>query len=193
MSLPPAPRRSRSRLSVRDVHTRVAAPPSPSSSSHVPLILSTRASLPSNSPAVTTEEPTQPTAKLGRAQDLDLYDEIKACDTWQDVLEVIADEAPGISLHTATQAASKLVSTVRASPLGFSKAVAMLHMQPAFQALVEILTSGVPRMSRAQLCNSLHALAQLKVSYTSYRALIVPLQHARHQPLHPGGTHRYAP
>lgn len=104
----------------------------------------------------------EPQPAAAAAGDRELYDEIRACETWQDVLEVVADEAPRMSLYTATQAASRLLATVRASPAGPARTAAQLQAQPAFGTLVAVLAAGVPQMSRAQLCNSLHALAQLR-------------------------------
>ncbi|KAL6749688.1 hypothetical protein V8C86DRAFT_961410 [Haematococcus lacustris] len=100
----------------------------------------------------------------GVAGDRQLYEELKSCSSWEEVLELVEDEAGYMSMFTAVQAAGRLVALLRS--LGPSrKPVALQAMSalPAFRTLRGVLLEGVPTMTRAQLCNSLHALGQLQV------------------------------
>lgn len=112
--------------------------------------------------ATATTDSQQTTPEGGVGGDQDLLPEIKACETWQDVLEIVADEAARLSLFSASQAATRIAAIIRPQPApDRTVATADLAAHPAFDTLVKILGDGVPRMRRAQLCNSLAALVQL--------------------------------
>ena len=90
-----------------------------------------------------------------------LYEEIRACDHWQDVIEIVADEllqSGGIKCSTkrAVQA------LVRLSALA-SRAMSQ-DDSPVYLALLDLVYTRVPEMKVSQLSATVVALAKLRVS-----------------------------
>eukprot|EP00198_Chlamydomonas_reinhardtii_P010613 XP_001699950.1 predicted protein [Chlamydomonas reinhardtii] len=79
---------------------------------------------------------------LTEARDRETHDELRACDDWRDVLDVVADEAAveGLSARTSVQALTKLNTLTRNSPGERAELIAL----PAFAALTKlVLDQGV--------------------------------------------------
>ncbi|PNW87100.1 hypothetical protein CHLRE_02g109050v5 [Chlamydomonas reinhardtii] len=96
---------------------------------------------------------------LTEARDRETHDELRACDDWRDVLDVVADEAAveGLSARTSVQALTKLNTLTRNSPGERAELIAL----PAFAALTKLVLDQVHDMNNIQLSNSLWALSQL--------------------------------
>ncbi|GLI59048.1 hypothetical protein VaNZ11_000876 [Volvox africanus] len=92
-------------------------------------------------------------------RDREIHNELRGCEEWRDVLDIVADEAACLSVRTAVQALTRLNVLTRGS-VSERREIAD---HPAFQTLKEVLYSQVSLMNNVQLSNSLHALAQLQV------------------------------
>ncbi|KAG2490018.1 hypothetical protein HYH03_011483 [Edaphochlamys debaryana] len=100
-------------------------------------------------------------AGLSAERDKEHHEELRGCEDWRDVLDVVADELPaaGLSVRTAVQALTRLNTLARGSP----EAQRELLAAPAFGELQQLLYSQIPAMNNVQLSNSLYALARLRV------------------------------
>ncbi|KAG2436290.1 hypothetical protein HXX76_006601 [Chlamydomonas incerta] len=98
---------------------------------------------------------------LTEARDRETHEELRACDDWRDVLDVVADEAAveGLSARTCVQALTKLNTLTRNSPSERAEVIAL----PAFAALTKLVLDQVHDMNNVQLSNSLWAFSQLGV------------------------------
>ncbi|EFJ50550.1 hypothetical protein VOLCADRAFT_88468 [Volvox carteri f. nagariensis] len=92
-------------------------------------------------------------------RDREIHNELRGCEDWRDVLDIVADEAACLSVRTAVQALTRLNTLTRGSP----GARRELVEHQAFQTLKEVLYSQVSLMNNVQLSNSLYAFAQLQV------------------------------
>ncbi|KAG2449241.1 hypothetical protein HYH02_005987 [Chlamydomonas schloesseri] len=119
--------------------------------------------------AAATEKANAPAHKRGlsrppgltEARDRETHEELRACDDWRDVLDVVADEAAveGLSARTCVQALTKLNTLTRNSPGERAELIAL----PAFAALTKLVMDQVHDMNNVQLSNSLWAFSQLGV------------------------------
>lgn len=103
------------------------------------------------------------------ANDERLYEEIRACEHWQDVVEIVSDEllqADGIHCSTkrAVQALVRLsaLSTLPSPRLATSSSVLSTD-NPVLLALLDLIYSRVPSMKVTQLSATLAALSKLKI------------------------------
>jgi hypothetical protein len=107
----------------------------------------------------------------GQGGDLDLLDEIKSCETWCEVLDVVEDEAQRMSLFSAAQAATRIVAILRkGGQSSRNQALPQISARAGFATLTSLLFNGISSMSRAQVANSVTALASLQVPFTEAHA-----------------------
>ena len=115
----------------------------------------------------------QPPGEKQPSGDLELHNEIRACEQWRDVLDVIADEASNLTPRVTVQALSRLASLSK--KLGRSEQL-QVAQQPAFQNLVSVLHQQVPAMNPVQLSSTLFFLQQLGVEVPTSMLQQVALQ-----------------
>ncbi|GFR51966.1 hypothetical protein Agub_g14489 [Astrephomene gubernaculifera] len=96
---------------------------------------------------------------VSAARDRDMYEELRSCEDWRDVVDVLADEAGQLSVRTAVQALTRLNGLTR----GSEAARRELRELPVFGVLLELLHSQVAVMNNVQLSNCLQAYSQLQV------------------------------
>lgn len=101
-----------------------------------------------------------PAAAEAVTGDKELYEEIKACEEWADVLDVVADEAKVMSLRTGVQALNRVNTLAKHLPRA---QIDLISKHPGFMNLVAIVFSQVESMNPIQLSNSLYAVSQLRV------------------------------
>ncbi len=74
-----------------------------------------------------------------------LFEEIRACMHWQDVLKVVLDEGPGMSAKRAVQAAVRVNALVKAAAARNEERAAAVASQH-FAPLLQLLHTHLPRM-----------------------------------------------
>lgn len=87
--------------------------------------------------------------------------EITSCELVDDVLDIAADEAAGMSVRCIVAVLSRLQGITRRAGMR-SSALQALTQRPAFLSLLDQLLPLVSSMNAMQLSNSLYCLAQLE-------------------------------
>jgi hypothetical protein len=141
--------------------------------------------------AVVQPPPQQPvlaTATAGEDDDAALHQELLDCACWRDVMDVVEDEAGGMSARNLVLALSKLArsaggragsgaqaaaasddadnATTTTAPASAADRAALLA-SPALSALLARLEDALPAMTAFQAANSLYSLALLGVRLDS--------------------------
>lgn len=96
-------------------------------------------------------------------EDEDLQQELAACSTWQDVLDIIGDEHKLMTPRNTVQALLQLVKFARSEPM--SVRAELLGSKP-FLLLLELIAVQLPAMNAFQVVNSLYSCAVLGAPLT---------------------------
>ncbi len=92
--------------------------------------------------------------------DSELQDEIKECDCWEDVLDIVADEALQMSSSSIYIALRRLTLVTKGLPQSSTK---QLVNKPSFQLLLQQMQRHLPAFDAVMLTNSLYSLSILRV------------------------------
>ncbi|KAG1681607.1 hypothetical protein FOA52_014115 [Chlamydomonas sp. UWO 241] len=151
-----------------DMRSHAAAPAAvDTATSHVEAVTHAHAGAPgATTPALGKQTRPPPSAAdvkakaLADAHDEQLYQEIRACEHWQDVLDIVSDEGPEMSTKRGVQALTRLLALMKRLPV---RERASTVEGPAFSALLSALYAKLPSMKASQLSATVAALAELRV------------------------------